>query len=631
MVDPRDIEPRSTRSGSGVRDGCKAVRRLVWRVALATVGLLGGLAGCQREPAAELLSVDAVLPGEAQFGDSVQILGDGFGASSPAQVTLRGDVYRAGRAPEPIERSFRAQTESRRELSLSLPRDAESAFCGEPEDASHATFRGDVVVAIAAHDPGAPPATGTLHGVIVELYPAVKARTSSDRLAALGRDMLDFVGIEVAAAHDGGLAVLRVAPGSRASAADLRPGDRLVRAGGVSVLQPSDLVPDASRQLELGVVRDDVEQALALDVDGFVPRPPPELTWPALVVLAIASWLVLGATPLTRALGWVGQNWVEQERARRRALLREDGSRLEGLRWLSLMGGPSGVLVWLGVGAALSAPVLRRAPVDVGAGLMALMFVSAALLGVAAFGAGATTRERWSLRGALAAALCQWWVTVPAWVAVLAPCFERGVDLEDLMHGQGPWPWAWNAFENPGLLLACSALLATTLARPGSSRERLSHARPSRLSWRGEGDGWFDRLYLCSTSAVATLVFLGGDAWPGAGAGALLPAASAAMLLVVKYTLVVLGVSFLRGLCLGLSPSHYSRLTTRAVLPAAVGALLLAHGFRYLAGASPLWSWVASGVGPASVAVVVGGAVLTSRRLSRSAGAVAAPALSPWL
>ena len=622
---PRVRNPRSTRSGSRVGAVCAR-----WLRVMALLVLVA----CQREPAAELLSVDAVLPGEAQFGDSVQIIGDGFGLGSPAQVTLRGEVHRAGRPPELIERSFRAQTESQRELTLTLPRDAEASFCGEPDDASHATFRGDVMVAIAARAPGAPPATGTLHGVIVELYPAVKVRATSDRLAALGRDALAFAGIEVAAAREGGLAVLRVAPGSRASAADLRPGDRLVRVGGLSVLQPSDLVPEAARQIELGVVRDEIEHSSLLDVDGFVPYPPAELAWPALLVLAFASWLVIAATPLTRALGWVGQNWVEQERARRRSLLRElpSGSRRpEWPRWLTLMGGASGVLVWLGVGAALSAPVLRRAPVDVGTGLMALMFVSAALLGAAAFGAGGSARERWSMRRALAAALCQWWVTAPAWLAVLAPCFASGVDLEDLVRAQGPWPWLWNAFENPGLLLACSVLLATTLARPGLPAWRLSHARPPRLNWRSAGDGWFDRLYLCSVSAVATLVFLGGDAWPGAGDGALLPAVYAAMLLVVKYTLVVLGVSFLRGLCLGLSPAHWSRLTTRAVLPAALGALLLAHGFRVAAGAWPLWAWVAKGVGPASVAAVVFGALLLCRRLTQSAGATSPPALSPWL
>ena len=45
------------------------------------------LAGCQRELGAELLEVNAVVPAEAQFGDAVQIIGDGFGLGSPASVT----------------------------------------------------------------------------------------------------------------------------------------------------------------------------------------------------------------------------------------------------------------------------------------------------------------------------------------------------------------------------------------------------------------------------------------------------------------------------------------------------------------------------------------------------------------
>ncbi|HWO14374.1 MAG TPA: hypothetical protein VNN80_32935, partial [Polyangiaceae bacterium] len=339
--------PRSTRSAPSAlatRSPSRAPGAALVRTALCL--LLPAFAGCWREASVELLSVDAVLPAEAQFGDAVQIAGDGFGLGSPAQVTLRGDVYRAGRAPEPIERSFRAQTESQRELTLTLPREAETAFCGPPDAASHATFRGDVSVAIAARAPGAPPATGTLHGAVVELYPSVKARASSDRLAARGRDLLAFVGIEVAAAREGGLSVLHVAPGSRASAADLRPGDRVVRAGGLSVLTPSDLVPEATRQIELGVRREDLEHSLSLDIDGFVPRPPEELAGPAAIVLAWALWLVVSASPLTRALGWLGQNWLEQERGRRRALSRElPSGGPEWPRWLTLFGGASGVLV----------------------------------------------------------------------------------------------------------------------------------------------------------------------------------------------------------------------------------------------------------------------------------------------
>src|SRR5688572_33245102 len=89
--------------------------------------------GCQRERGAELLSVSAVQPGEVQFGDALQIAGDGFGLGSPATVTFRGEVFRAGRPAEQVELSLRASTESQRELTLDLPRSAERVFCGESE------------------------------------------------------------------------------------------------------------------------------------------------------------------------------------------------------------------------------------------------------------------------------------------------------------------------------------------------------------------------------------------------------------------------------------------------------------------------------------------------------------------
>ncbi len=601
---------------------------------------LAALTQCQ--PAGvELLQVDAVSPAEAQFGDSVQVIGDGFGLGSPATVTFRGHVHRAGRPEEPVEFSFRAQTESQRELVLQLPRDAESAFCGDAEHASHATFRGDVEVAIAARAPGAPPATGRVRGVVLELYPAVKTRGSEDRSSTLGRDVLGFLGIEVAAGAGGGLEVIQVVAGSRAAAADLRAGDRLLRAGGVTVLQPSDLAPDGSRALELGVSRANVETALRVDVDGFAPRPPRELAWAAIPILAAALWFIGSLSPLSRLLGWAGQNWLEQERARLRALRRGPERGARGAEWpsaLELAGGAAGVLVWLGVGAALSAPLLRRVPLDVTLGLLFSMFVSAALLVALAFAGGGESRRRWSIQGALAAAWHQCSALLPAGVALLATCLDVGIDLDEVVHSQGAWPWQWNAFRGPGLFIACGTLLLGALPRPGKPAWRLAHARPPRLSWRSDGDGWFDRLYLCSTCAVASLVFFGADALPGAALpGATLPGASvlgvvlSVGVLLLKYTLVVLVVSFLRGLCLGISAAQWSAFSWRFALPAALAAVALAQAWRSLGRSSPFWSWVELGFGPASVAVTALALVLVALRVHAASREPGPPSLSPWL
>jgi hypothetical protein len=608
-------------------------RRRPLAIAVAVCAALG--ACVPQEAGVELLEVNAVVPAEAQFGDAVQVLGDGFGLGNPATVTFRGDVFRAGQPPEALSASFRAQTESPRELTLTLPREAESGFCGDAAHAAHATFRGDVEVAIAARAPGAPPATGILHGVVLELYPAVKSRGSADRLIERGAQVLAFLGIDVAGAPEGGLEVVRVDEGGRAAEAELLPGDRLLRAGGVTVLQPSDLAPPAARELALSVLRADTELGLRLDVDGFTPRPPSELGWAALPILAAVLGFAAAASPLARLLGWAGQNWIEQERAQRRSLRRAAaaGARgLEGPHWLELMGGASGLLVWLGLAAALSAPLLRRTPVDVTSGLVVALFASTVLLAASALIDGGAAGGTWSFRRALLAAGQRCVSSAPAWVAGLAPCFENGIALDDAARAQGPWPWSWNAFANPGFSLAVLVLLLTTVPRPARSG-RLHHARPARLSWRQDGDGWFDRAYLCSACALATVLFFGADALPGVAPANAAPwvTLAAAAWVVAKYTSLVLGVSFLRGLFLGITPEQWSSLSLRYGLPAALAALALTQLWRFLLASSPFWSWVALGYGPASVAVVALGLLLLFVRSQRAAREAGPPSLSLWL
>ncbi|HTV21634.1 MAG TPA: hypothetical protein VMG12_23255 [Polyangiaceae bacterium] len=597
--------------------------------------VLFSLAHCQQPVGVELLRVDAVSPAEAQFGDSVQVLGDGFALGSPASVRLRGVVHRAGRPPEPIEHSFRAQIESQRELVLPLPREAEAQFCGDADRASHATFRGDVEVAIAARPAGAPPATGTLHGAVVELYPAVKTRGAEDWGSARGREMLAFLGIDVAGARAGGLEVLRLAPGSRAAAAGVLPGDVLIRAAGVSVLQPSDLVPDAAREVALGVRRGDVELDVDVNVDGFTPRPPRDLGWAALPILAAVLWFLVRGSPLSRLVGWLSQNWLEQERARRRAATRAAAGVSRGAEWphaLELAGGASGLLVWLAVGAALSAPLIRREPVDVTLGLSLSLIVAAALLVAQAFAAGGEARPRWSLASAFAAAFHQWATLLPAGFALLAMSLSTGSELDDVARGQGAWPWQWNAFRGPGPLIACAALLLTCLPRPGKPAWRLAHARAPRLSWSSDGEGWFDRLYLCSASALATLLFFGGDALPDLqlGAGWLFTLGAAATLL-TKYTSVVLALSFLRGLCAGVSAEQWSRRGARLLVPAALAAFAISEGWRALGRSSPFFGWVEPGFAPACLAVVLLSLALVCLRANAAAREAGPPSLSPWL
>jgi hypothetical protein len=242
-------------------------------------------------------------------------------------------------------------------------------------------------------------------------------------------------------------------------------------------------------------------------------------------------------------------------------------------------------------------------------------------------------RERWSLGRASRAALARWVVSIPAWLAVAATNFQDGIDLGAAAPTHGPLPWHWSAFRDPTLFVACAVLLASALPRAGKPVWRLAHARPPRLNWRLDGDEWFDRLQLCTICALATHLFLGGDALPllgqpGAGPLALV---STVLLLIGKYTLLVLGVSFLRGLSLGITPAEWSRLTLRYNLPISLAALALGHVWRSFGAMSPFWSWLWLGFGPACLVATAAGLLLAARRALAAAREPGPPSLSPWL
>jgi NADH-quinone oxidoreductase subunit H len=594
---------------------------------------------CQRQPSTDLLQVSAVLPAEAQFGDSLQVVGDGFALGSPASVTFRGDVYRAAHEPARVDVSLRAETESQRELSVQLPRNMESAFCGPEQSASHATFRGDVQVAIAAKTPGAPPVTGTLHGAVIELYPAVKTQLAEERRVALGRRALAFFGIDVAEDASGGLVVVGVASGSRALSADLRQGDRFARSGGLSVLQPSDLVPEPARVLEVAVLRGPVERLLRLETDGFWSTPPSELNWGAVLLGALALACLGFASPAPRVLGWLAQNLIEPLRARSSGMLagaaRRQLPRAIGPKLIDQLGGVLGLLVWFAILAALLSPVLRRSPIDLTLGLFALMFGAATLLGAWHLVRGGRVDGRWSLLRGTQAALSQCVTTAPGWVALLSVCFETGVDFDEMVRAQGAAPWRWNAFSNPGLLVLFLLLLLTALPRLGKPAWRLAHARPPRAAWRARGDNLLGWLYVCSMCAVACIAFLGGDAWPGqtqdASRAALVPSLASALVLSAKYTGLVLFVSFLRTLALNVTTRDWAPVSARVCVPLSLAAAGLTYGWRSLDSLAPFWRWLQLGFGPASVAAVLLVFGVLAVRIMLALRQSPPPSLSPWL
>jgi hypothetical protein len=605
---------------------------------LRSYGVLGcALAGagsgwaCHEQPNIELLQVSAVSPPEAQFGDVVQVLGDGFALGNPATVSLRGQVFRPGLAPARLEISWPARTDSQRELSVELPRAAQTSICGDAENASHATFRGDVQVAIAARVPGAPPVTGTLHGAVLELYPAVKAPSSEERSLSLGERAQSFYGIELSPAPLGGLLVVQVAPGSRAVRADLRPGDRIMRAGELTVLQPSDLAPEPSRYIELGVARGSSEVELVVESDGFSPRPPAASRATATLLGAICLGVLAWASPLARVVAWATENLVELRLRTERAVSNRTpgSSRVPafGARLLVGLGGVLGIGVWLGVGAALFSPVLRRTPVDVGLGLLAVMSGSAILLSAIRLLGARGRSGRWSPLLGLRAGWHQFVIAIPAWIALLGVALQTGFRVEDMVRGQGPWPWSWNAFADPGMALSFTALWFSALPRAAVASTPPSNRGAEATPARGFGEGLLGWIYVCSTCGLCAVAFLGGDA---SDAGARAPFV---VLSLVKYTLLVLGLLGLRLTCAQLSSRDWASISARVGLPLALAGLATSQGFRLLVEQGEFWGWIGesfSGIGVGFVllgALVSVGLVLRELTLRRSFSA----SLSPWL
>src|SRR5262245_57699147 len=200
---------------------------------------------------AGLLNVVDFAPREAEVGDRLEVLGSGFPEGKPATLSFRGDVFRPGQEPERgVEIVANAQSTSQNRISLLLSEELQAEFCGRGERADHTTFRGDVVAAFASRTAGAPPVTGTVQHVVLDVHgPAVPTELVKEREAE-GARALSFVGMEIEDGNGKGpVTIANVVPGSRAARAGLLAEDVLVSVDGVEVSTKSDMVFSGARRL----------------------------------------------------------------------------------------------------------------------------------------------------------------------------------------------------------------------------------------------------------------------------------------------------------------------------------------------------------------------------------------------
>jgi PDZ domain-containing protein len=602
--------------------------KLCWRAVIVALFAVA----CQRTAPPEWLTVSALAPSEVQLGSELKLVGEGFALGKPANVTLRGELFRPGVLARPLVLRVPATTQSQTELVFSLSRQLQASLCGEPEHASHATFRGDIEVAIASRRPGTPPVLGTLRGAVLELYPAQKSEAAEASSLERGRRMLEFLGLEVTAVATG-MEVVSVAPASRAQRAGIAPGDRIVSAAGVSVLEPSDLVTLPARSLELVVARGHAERRLRADIDGFARVPPLAVGRAGILVGAFALVFLVFASPCAGPLRRLEHGLCELL-----ARLRERQSAAPAARLrLHFPLRAEAWLVFVLVGALLVAPLAGFTRFDPLHGLLALWLAArVGMSSLALVHGGRRDARHWSLRQGTRVALCELCVALPAVVALGAALSEPGVDLGRVLARQGALPWEWAALESPAMLLLFVIFLLTALPQ-GHRRGVLLRAGISRgVRMRARADsspGW---LHVCVVAALASVVFLGGDRLPpgasellGAGPGARVVAAS---VLLLKAAAVVALIGLIRAAAYQLTGEQWARVTLSTCLPAALA----------LAGLQQLWQragtltdslrWLDRGFAPAALAASLLLLVALGLRVAKGWGRRHAPSpVSPWL
>lgn len=560
--------------------------------------LLALLVGCRGgDPAPGLLEVLDFSPREAEVGDRLELVGAGYPEGKPATLTFRGDLHRPGRPPiRGVEIVANATATSHNRISLVLSEELQRRFCGRGHEADHTTFRGEVQAAFSPKQAGAPPVTGLLGDVVLDVVgPPLTPEQQSERDAE-GRRALEFLGI-VLEDGDRALTVKQLTEGGRAARAGLLVGDVLLEVDGVTVRDVSDVVPSGAERLaRVSVRRGRLEEPVTrlVDVQGFRATPPAELAVGGALVLLAALMLLFRMLPLARVLTWVERRTVQRmgvlagaRPGKRRffaplsfvvELLTRDPLPA-GAGWTILRIVPP--LLFLAVSAASTALALGEHLVGPDLDLGALLAVSStAQVTTGLMLGGWREGGRWSLIAGIKRALAVLGCQLPALAGMACVVMTAGtLRVQEIVEAQGAAPWSWNAFKNPVLLLAF--LLVLVSAVPEGSRVGALDRNPGTRSLAFFAE-WGNVLVIGALSAA---LFLGGWRLPlpvVEQRASLPPAVAGAVLLQLKCWSLVLLVLWVRWLLPRVRLEQLTVLLLRWLVPLSLVALGL--GAAWLVG-----------------------------------------------
>jgi hypothetical protein len=571
---------------------------------IAQLSLAWLLIGCSEGAGPSLLEVTDLSPRSWEAGDLVALKGAGFPEGKAATVTLEGTLYRAGLPNvEGYRVTFDAHGESNHEVSFAVSDELDDALSESDEHTAHATFRGRAVVSFAPRIAGAPPISGELGDLTVELFSARDPNELANEVDG-ARRLTELLGMTVEPGERA-LKVANVVPG-RAQRAGLIVGDVIVSANGVSVFNATDLLPARQeREVQLSIKRAQAANPwpVRLSIDGFSPLLPVAFNWIFAIVATVAVWLVLLFSTI-RSNGLLSIGSIANPQPKARA----------ADAW------------WLAVAIGLGGALLSMAPLNgIASRLQNTLPLAAILLlrPLLGFLAHRSKTRAFPLRRATGDALkiqaLELCTLLGLWPVLLQ---SGGLGAEELRAAQGAWPLQWFAFRSLATALAAVLyLLSCVYDASGRAETPLLTLRANG----GNGLLHIDSALVFIKCAMFVTVFLGSGlhAFHGAGASGVL----SALLFGLKYAVVLIVVMSAR-LRLGYpSRSTISKSFYLAFIWSIAVSALPSIGHRW--GGSALAEWVRQSLPLALGLTALSGILLLGR--SRSTPPARGTAINPWL
>jgi len=527
---------------------------------LLTTTLMIFSLSCKRSDSANLLNVLDVAPRDVEVGDTIEIIGSNLpsGNVKAAKVSFHGDVQRPGQEALTIDGDIVIEGAKPTPDKVSFPftEALQAKFCGIGDDATHATFRGDVIVEFPPSVEGGQAVQGRVIGITLDFRAPSARRVVMEARTDRGNLALEHLGLTIdpeAGPASGGLRVASVRAVSPADKTGILSGDVIVSFGGVTVKAVADIAPaPGARLVEIGFQRNAAKPVIRqISVAGFQGNVIPDDILGSLLILGIAALvLLLFMAPTAGIITWV------ERRVSARMQSRIGPNRA----------GPHGFLIWIadGIKSVMKEDIIptdsdhtlfRLAPYLVFIGVSAtfvvmpfgqyliaadldigILFVIAvtSLVAIGLMTGGWASNNKWSLLGGVRAAAQVISYEIPAAVSIVCIVMMTGsLSMQDIIVAQGGigdsllttggWPWYWFVFRNPVTFLLFFLFFITALAEGNRAPFDLPEAESEIVNgYNTEYSGmrylffmfaeWANVFVFCG---IASALFLGGWQVPG--------------------------------------------------------------------------------------------------------------------